>query len=70
MSSQKKRCRTGRREHYLRSNVDRLGTHLVSSVVVTVGGVYQLTGSPLVSLVTGGVVAMVVTVASSHGMEI
>lgn len=44
---------------------ESLGTNglvvdLINSVVVTVGGVYELTGSPLVSAIAGGLAVTIV----------
>jgi hypothetical protein len=38
------------------SGIDRNVTDLINSVVVTVAGVYELTGSPIISTVTGLVI--------------
>lgn len=44
-------------------STDRIMAGLVNSAAVTVGGVYELTGSPLMSTVAGGLTVTIVGLA-------
>lgn len=46
-----------------RPSTDKIVVGLVNSVAITVGGVYELTGSPVVAAVAGGLAGTVVGVA-------
>lgn len=68
MSSRKKQCRAdGHRSAPIRQpespSTDGIVIAMVNSVVVTVGGVYELTGSLLVSTVAGGLAITTVGLA-------
>ncbi len=69
MSSRKIQCRADSHRSAPIRQPESLGTDeiviaLVNSMVVTVGGVYELTGSLLTSTVAGGLAIMIVGLAA------
>lgn len=72
MFSQRQRRRTDDDPWLATKRIERPSIHgividLINSVVVAVGGVYELTGSALVSTVTGGLAITIVGLAMGLG---